>query len=318
MQQDILPSIKKVIKTAQHVSVKKDAIERFCDSFSPTHIITAELGNSDVLDISRSIGLVCVFNCVNFCFWTSQGGEKWAVNIGGKPLDGAMGMFCALEAALERGVPLLDAHYLAELNREEFHELLDGNREIPLLDERVQNLQEAGKVLIESHDGSFMNVYNAAHNNAVELTNIFIKSFPSFDDYAVLNGQRIEFHKRAQLNADMINYRLAKKGEKELQNLDKLTAFADYKVPQMLRKLGILEYAAGLAHKVDSYIEIEAGSREEIEIRAATVWAIEEMKNALTPRYPKVTARQLDDHLWTLGQAKSSDGKPYHRTRTIA
>jgi len=63
--------------------------------------------------------------------------------------------------------------------------------------------------------------------------------------------------------------------------------------------------------------EIEAGSREEIEIRATTIWAIEQMKEVLRPRFPQITARQLDDHLWSLGQTKSPDDKPYHRTKTI-
>ena len=115
----------------------------------------------------------------------------------------------------------------------------------------------------------------------------------------------------------MINYRLAKRGEEELSNLDKLTAFADYKVPQMLRKFGILEYAPELATKIDSYEEIEAESREEIEIRAVTIWAIEQMKETLMPRFPQITARQLDDHLWSLGQTKSPDDKSYHRAKTI-
>jgi hypothetical protein len=163
-----------------------------------------------------------------------------------------------------------------------------------------------------------MKVFEAANRDAVELTNLFIKFFSSFNDYATFEGEKVEFHKRAQLNTDMINYRLAKHSEIELSNLDKLTAFADYKVPQMLRKFGIIEYVPELAERIDSYEEIEAGSREEIEIRAATIWAIEEMKEVLSSRFPQITARQLDDHLWSLGQIKSPDDKPYHRTKTIS
>ena len=85
----------------------------------------------------------------------------------------------------------------------------------------------------------------------------------------------------------------------------------------MLRKFGIIEYILELAAKIDSYKEIEAGSREEIEIRAATIWAIEQMKETLMPRFPQVTARQLDDHLWSLGQTKSPNDKPYHRAKTV-
>jgi len=317
MQQDILPTTKKVVENAKFVSINKKAVEKFSDSFSLDNVATAELGNADQLNISQQISLVCVFNCVNFCFWAGKGQEKWATNVNGEMIDGATGIFRALEIAIKNGVPLLDAHFLKKINREKFNELLNGNIEIPLLDEQAKSLNEAGEVLLKNFDGSFMKVFETANGDAVELTNIFIKFFSSFNDRATFEGEKIEFHKRAQLNTDMINYRLTKYGEKELTNLDKLTAFADYKVPQMLRKFGILEYATGLAEKIDSYEEIEAGSREEIEIRAATIWAIEKMKEVLMPRFPQITARQLDYHLWSLGQTKFPDDKPYHRTKTI-
>lgn len=317
MQQDILLTTKKVVENAKFISINKNTVEKFCTSFSLDNVATAELGNVAELDTSESIGLVCVFNCVNFCFWAAKGQEKWATKINGEMIDGATGMFRSLEEAYQNGVPLWDAHFLQNLNREKFNELLNGDVEIPLLDERVKCLNEAGEVLLKNFGGSFMKVFEAAKGDAIELTNLFIKFFSSFNDYATFEGEKVEFHKRAQLNTDMINYRLAKRGEKGLFNLDKLTAFADYKVPQMLRKFEILEYTPELAEKIDSYEEIEAGSREEIEIRAATIWAIEQMKEVLTPRFPKITARQLDDHLWSLGQTKSPDDKPYHRTRTI-
>ncbi len=317
MQQDILATTKKVVENARVASINKKAVEKFCGSFSLDNVATAELGNAGQLNISQQIGLVCVFNCVNFCFWAVKGQEKWATKINGEIIDGATGIFRALEDALKNGEPLLDAHFLKDIDREKFNEILNGNIEIPLLDQRVKCLNEAGEVLLKIFDGSFIKVFEVANGDAVELTNLFIKFFSSFNDYAALEGEKIEFHKRAQLNTDMINYRLTKRGEKELTNLDKLTAFADYKVPQMLRKFGILEYVPELAKKIDSYDEIEAGSREEIEIRAATIWAIEQMKEFLTPRFSKITARQLDDHLWSLGQIKSPDDKPYHRTKTI-
>lgn len=317
MQQDILSTIKKVVENAKSVSINKNAVEKFCASFSLDNVATAELGNVAELDSTESIGLVCVFNCVNFCFWAGKGEEKWATKINGEVIDGATGIFRALEEAYKNGAPLLDANFLQNLNREKFNELLNGNIEIPLLDERVKCLNEAGQVLLKNFEGNFIKVFEAAKGDAIELTNLFIKFFASFNDYATFEGEKVEFHKRAQLNTDMINYRLTKRGEKELSNLDKLTAFADYKVPQMLRKFGILEYATELADKIDSYKEIEAGSQEEIEIRAATIWTVEQMKAFLMPRFPKITARQLDDHFWSLGQIKSPDDKPYHRTKTI-
>jgi len=318
MLQDVLPSTRRVVESAKYVSINRTALGEFCGSFSPGDVEIIELGRRlQTWDVRQAIGLVCVFNCVNFCFWAPKGKPKWAVQIDGEMIDGASGMFCALEEALVNGVPLLDARFLSEMTQDQLGRLLSGTTEVPLLNERVRGLQEAGEVLLKHFDGSFMDVVKLAQGDAAELTNIFIRFFPLFNDFTVIDGSKIEFYKRAQLTVDMVNYRLMKLGAGELWSLDKLTAFADYKVPQILREFGILEYAPPLAERVDSYIEIDADSREEAEIRSATIWAIEEIKETLIPRYPRITARQLDDYLWSAAQKESPDRKPYHRTRTI-
>ncbi len=51
--------------------------------------------------------------------------------------------------------------------------------------------------------------------------------------------------------------------------------FADYRVPQILRHLGIFEYKASLCDKIDNEEELPYSSEEEVEIRAATVIAVE-------------------------------------------
>ena len=51
--------------------------------------------------------------------------------------------------------------------------------------------------------------------------------------------------------------------------------FADYRVPQILRHLKIFEYSDHLAKIVDAEVEMAYSSAEEIEIRAATVLAVE-------------------------------------------
>ena len=51
--------------------------------------------------------------------------------------------------------------------------------------------------------------------------------------------------------------------------------FADYRVPQILRHLGIFEYSDQLSQKIDSLQELPYSCPEEVEIRAATVVAVE-------------------------------------------
>jgi len=63
--------------------------------------------------------------------------------------------------------------------------------------------------------------------------------------------------------------------------MDRLTTFADYRVPQILRHKGILEYAPTLADRVNQHFELARGSFEEVSIRAATVVAVEELVRVL-------------------------------------
>ena len=53
--------------------------------------------------------------------------------------------------------------------------------------------------------------------------------------------------------------------------------FADYRVPQILRELDILKYSEGLSKLVDSETELPYSSEYEVEIRALTIVAVEEI-----------------------------------------
>jgi hypothetical protein len=63
--------------------------------------------------------------------------------------------------------------------------------------------------------------------------------------------------------------------------------FADYVVPAVLRHWGILEYSSALAASVDGQSEIAAGSEEEVEIRACTITAVEQLRETLCNRLGK-------------------------------
>jgi hypothetical protein len=99
--------------------------------------------------------------------------------------------------------------------------------------------------------------------------------------------------------------------------MGELTAFADYKLPQVLRHAGILTYEAALASKVDRMVHLGPGSPEEVEIRANTVWAVELIKQELKRRGKNLKAFEIDWLLWNLGQREPFRAKPYHRTVSI-
>ena len=59
-------------------------------------------------------------------------------------------------------------------------------------------------------------------------------------------------------------------------------------------------------------------TKEEVEIRANTIWANEFIKEELKKKIPNISSIHVNDHLWLLGQSKIIRSKPYHLTRTTA
>jgi hypothetical protein len=263
----------------------------------------------------RLVDFFLLFNSINFCYW---GQPKWTISFQEQPYDGAFGMMAALTRALDEGYPLLDGAFLARIRVDEFRHMLRGNVPIPLEAERYAILQETGTVLVSEFGGRWHEVVRQAGGSAVRLVELLIAHFPSWDDVTQFEGRRVAFYKRAQLAAGMIYQAFGGQGWGVFKDLSQLTVYADYKLPQVLRKLGILVYDEALSTLVDSQTPIPAGSRMEIEIRAATIWAGERIRQALAGRAPEITAAHIDFWLWETSQRKSPDDRPYHRTLTTA
>ena len=256
-----------------------------------------------------------MYGLPNSSYW---GRPKWTVDFRRRPGDGAWGTLGSIARAVQdESLPLLDGAYMASIPASDLRHILRGNVEIPMFQERLDILQEVGRVLVSQFDGSFIELVSAAKNDAVELVRLLVTCFPSFNDIATLEGHTVVFYKRAQLATAMLYEAFEGKGLGDLRRTEELTVFADYKLPQVLRRLSILRYAPHLAERIDRLEPLEAGSREEVEIRAATVWAGELMRQALVARFPEVTALHIDYWLWHEGQYQGPNVRPYHRTRTI-
>lgn len=250
-------------------------------------------------------------DALNFSFW---GEPKWMINADGERLDGYWALAAALKRAILDGVPLLEAKVLATLDRATLATVLDGTVEIPLLDERLANAREVGRVLLERFEGSFATALAQVGQSAEALVRLVVECFPSFDDRASYAGEEVRFYKRAQLLAADLAAAGAVAG---WHDGEAFTVFADYQLPRVLRAFGVLEYAPVLAAAVDNRKEIAAGSPEEIEIRAATVQVGELLRSELLALGRPVTSVEIDYLLWSMAQAGLPNDRPYHRTRTI-
>ncbi|MEA2143834.1 MAG: hypothetical protein QOI64_2264 [Solirubrobacteraceae bacterium] len=115
------------------------------------------------------------------------------------------------------------------------------------------------------------------------------------------------FYKRAQI----VPANLALAGVARFKDLHRLTIFADNLVPHVLRCDGVLRYEPALAAHIDSGRLLPAG-RQEREIRACAVHACQ-----LIAARAGASEHELDNWLWSRGQAPEYKAVPRHRTQTV-
>ncbi|HOD36718.1 MAG TPA: queuosine salvage family protein [Syntrophales bacterium] len=178
-------------------------------------------------------------------------------------------------------------------------------------------LNDLGMYLIEHFDGRFVDLIEAAGDSAERLVGI-LSGMPFFNDVEQCGPLRVPFFKRAQITAADLSLAFDGDGWGRFEDLDRLTIFADNLVPHVLRVDGILTYDPDLASRIDREEPIPAHSREEIEIRACAVHAVELMVRAIRDRGGVAAAMNLDYHLWNRGQQPFyKNFGPRHRTRTV-
>ena len=268
----------------------------------------------------RTANWMLLADALNFCFWGEPGEPRWTVEWRGKAWDGYYALATALTRAMNEGVPLTDAAYLAELSSSQLAEILrpaPGHPPIPLFEERLANAREVGQVLMERYGGQMARVIEAAGYEAEALALLLAREFSSFADIAEWNDQPVPFLKRAQICVADLQTTFGGQSWGAIRGIERLTAFADYKLPQMLRREGILVYEPELAELIASFTPIPPGADAEVEIRAATVWAVELLRQALEHEGIQQTASAIDYRIWLESQQTPPDNAPYHRTRTI-
>lgn len=310
-QLGVLTSTRSVVELSRYVHLDEAAISAIAPGLARR--IQPPQWDASSLPINgtdRSANLLLVLDALNFSFW---GDPRWKVD----GLDGYRALTASLKRALDEGVPLTDAEYLSNVTVADLAQIFRGENTIPMIERRLENLHEVGDVLSSKYEGSFARLVDSCGGSAVRLIDRLVTDFSSFDDVADFEGREVRFYKRAQiLVADLHG---AFGGEKwgRFTDMEQLTAFADYKLPQMLRHMGLLTYIASFAERIDNRFLLPPNCREEIEIRANTVWAVELLRRELARHGTNLMAYQLDWWLWNEAQRFGPSDRPYHLVRTV-
>jgi hypothetical protein len=317
--QEVLKTARDVSGMSNHVRIRKEAAVDFSKRLHesgmevPPWNRTYHFWNRE----REMVSYLLVLDSLNFCFWPTSEENRWEIAWGSRWLSGYFALAASLTRAMKSGIPLTRASYLAGLSLEKLREILGGRGELQLMEERVTILNELGHVLEEEYHGDASGLVEAAGGSAERLAGLLVERMSSFRDVAEYRGRRVSFYKRAQiLCADLYG---AFEGRRwgHFEDIDRLTAFADYKLPQVLRHLEILYYEHELGQRVDRMVPLMAGCPEEIEIRANTIWAVDMIREELASLGNPLRAFEIDWILWNLGQHKDFALRPHHRTVTI-
>jgi hypothetical protein len=316
---EVLETTTYVADQSRYVYIDEEALQRFSKKLLAhgVHIPPWDCHHHYCGDGEKTVSYLLVLDTLNFCFWAPTGKKRWETDFHSKKVSGYFGLAVALKLALESGVPITQADFLRDMTTKTLGNLLGGSGTLPLFDKRAGVLNELGQVLLTAYSGRAVKLVEDAGGSAVRMARLLARKLSSFRDVADYKGREVFFYKRAQIFAADLYGAFKGRGWGRFADMDKLTAFADYKLPQVLRHLGILRYDEHLAGKVDRQEPIGAGSFEEVEIRANTVRAVELIRQALARKGKALTASQIDWMLWNLGQDDNYRTKPYHRTLTI-
>lgn len=305
MLEKILLSCEYVMKNSKHVKINYSKLDSFIKNIKCKELKNWLLYNPYnllELDVETIINFLLVFESIDYSFF---GEPKWTVETDEGFKDGSD----ALLYVLLKYVKETGSTDFSNMSFNDFKNILSGNVEIPLLDERYKTIVNVSKIVNEKMNGSF---YSFVRNEIcdISLFNIIITNFSSFKDERIYDGQVVYFYKLAQLlTSDILHVREA------LENIgvdySNLIGCADYKIPQTLRALEIVEYSDELASIVDNKTEIDVSSKYEVEIRASQLVVIEYIKE----RFDNVKAIDINDFLFLYSKKVKGIVKPYHLCR---
>ncbi|XP_018614663.1 queuosine 5'-phosphate N-glycosylase/hydrolase [Scleropages formosus] len=325
-----------VAERSRDVSVEEEGVRRIaemlyalrgCEEFTPQGWKKmnplAPSWSSD-----EAINWVFVVDTMNFSFWHPCGEKPCTITYKGKTYSGYMALCAAVTRAMDEGVPITDAAYMASVTLEELRQVLrsDNKTPMPMLEERHRVLNEAGRVLLK-YGGSLRSFMGKGDNDAEKLVGHIVDSLPSYRDEAVFEGKNISFYKRAQiLVADFWGIMEAR-GEASIPNINYLTMFADYRVPQALIYLGALRYSEDLMKTLNEGLQLPSGDRREVEIRGCSICCVERIKTHLWciieekegKRNEDINSAVIDFFLWSYAKEHHMEMShiPIHLTRCI-
>ncbi len=302
MLEKIKTSCNYVAKNSKYVAINYDVLDEYIKTIDMRKIkfwLSSNPYNLFDMNIDKIINFMLIFESIDYCFW---GQPKWTI----ETIDGKKSGSDALLYALLSHVKKVDKIDFSNISFEEFSDILKGNVDIPFLKERYETVVSICNVVNKKMNGNFYN-YIEKINEDTELFDIIINNFSEFCDVREYDNKKIYFYKLAQLlTSDILHIKELINGTKV--DYSHLVGCADYKIPQTLRALGIVEFNSELSKIVDNKQLIDENSMYEVEIRANMIAVISYINSKLKD----TCSIDINDYLFLASKKIKDIAKPYH------
>ena len=311
MLDKVLETCKFVVDNAKHVNINYDKVNELIDEllkFNNVHYLTKVSYPIYDMDTRDIVNFLLIYDSIDFSFW---GEPKWTINVNRQFLDGGIALLHCIFNLFNNHDSRLVYKEIENMSLDQFKEILKGNVDIPLLEERYRIIIGIAKIVNKKMNGSFYD-YIKAMNTDKEIFETILNYFSSFEDTRTYQDRTIYFYKLAQLLTSDILHVIKNKEHIEV-DYSNLLGCADYKIPQVMQEFGILEYDDELSLLLDSKTEIKENSEYEVEIRASMIVVINYIWEQIGKSIDRI---DINDFIWVKGQDKTKKYKPYHLTRT--
>ena len=316
----VLSSLNPVIENLQTINLNLDQIMNVADWIAYEDFPPPEQ-NISKNNPDEFIRTTMLINTLNFAFTDFESSTKYEIIREGKVLSDSEAMFVQIQEAISSGVQLYNGNVLSDLDDKQLKNIFKGNIEMPMMSERLDILLNVGAKLADDYEGDWMNFINAGpkklYDNGEGLIERLTSEFPRFDDTSqYAEKYNVHFYKLAQLAFWGIHAELVGTGDFYIEDMQSMSAFADYIVPVALEVMKIVEYSEELRNKITNGEIIARDSLEEIEIRSTSLYITAKLTEEINKRRPaekSIIIPQLDYRLWKQYHATH---RPHHLTIT--
>jgi hypothetical protein len=290
-----------VAARARHVAINHEPIQAYAEQFAP-EVATQPSRAVEGREPEHTAAFWLTLSAINF-------GSGWFPTLRKQPgRSGYDTLASGLLARFQESGPWA-AEELRQIGEAELGAITGQDPGHELIGLYATSLRDLGANLLSTFDGSFSAPVRQAGTSAARLVEL-LGRWRCFADVSHYDELELWFLKRAQLAAaDLARARIA-----AFTDVSQLTMFADNLVPHVLRLDGILSFDDRLLDRIERGALIEHGSREEIEIRACALHAVELIVSAGSG----ITSAGVDELLWNRGREPSYKAQPRHRSRCTA